>query len=66
MLEFVEQVTTEAWQLREADVAALRNHGFTDADILDIVHIAGYFNHINRVADALGIEPEDFMPPKGK
>jgi len=27
-------------------------------------HIIGYFNHINRLADALGVDLEPEMPPK--
>jgi hypothetical protein len=30
----------------------------TDCDILDAVQVIAYFNYINRVADALGIDPE--------
>lgn len=26
------------------------------------MQVVAYFNYINRVADALGIEPEDFVP----
>ena len=61
MLEFVEQMTFKADELKETNVVALKQYGFTDEDILDIAHITGYFNHINRVADALGIDLEDFM-----
>ncbi len=64
MLEFVERVTLAAHEIQERDIVALRECGFQDADILDIVHITGYFNHINRVADALGVDLEDFMPPR--
>ncbi|MFQ5707985.1 MAG: carboxymuconolactone decarboxylase family protein [bacterium] len=61
MLEFVERTTRAAYDLREEDVLALKEAGFEDDAILDIVHITGYFNHINRVVDALGVELEDFM-----
>ena len=61
MLEFVEKVTLEAHNRTEAEIAELRSVGFSDEDILDIVHITGFFNHINRVADALGVDLEDFM-----
>ena len=65
MLEFVERTTRAAYEIEEKEIAALRAAGFRDSDILDIVHITGYFNHINRVADALGVDLEDFMK-KGK
>ena len=40
----------------EAD--ALRGHGFDDAAIHDAIQVIAYFNYINRVADAVGIEDE--------
>ena len=46
---------------RRPDVETLRKHGLDDRDILDAVEVIGYFNYINRVADALGIEPEPEM-----
>jgi len=66
MLEYAENVTRNAWELRKEHVDDLKKIGFSDADILDMVHITGYFNHINRVADALGVDLEDFMPRKGE
>jgi hypothetical protein len=27
--------------------------------------VIGYFNYVTRVADALGVEPETFIPPWG-
>jgi alkylhydroperoxidase family enzyme len=41
-----------------ADVDALRAAGWTDAAISDAVQVISYFNYINRVADAVGIEDE--------
>ncbi len=61
MLEFAEQLTRHPATMQEADVSQLRQLGFVDEAILDIVNITGYFNHINRVADALGVDLEDFM-----
>ncbi len=43
------------------DLDILRRVGLDDGQILEVVHVVGYFNHINRVADALGVDPEDFM-----
>jgi alkylhydroperoxidase family enzyme len=47
--------------VREQDVETLRQHGLSDRDILDAVEVIAYFNCINRIADALGIEPEPEM-----
>lgn len=46
-----------------ADLAVLREHGFDDRAIHDATQVIGYFNYINRVADALGIEQETFVRP---
>jgi len=43
------------------DVAELHAHGFADRAIHDAVQVIAYFNYINRVADALGIEQETFV-----
>ena len=42
-----------------SDLDELRAHGFDDRAILDAVQVIGYFNYITKVADGLGIEPED-------
>jgi alkylhydroperoxidase family enzyme len=49
-----------------ADLDALRVQGLNDRAIHDAVQVISYFNYINRVADALGVEPEDFIQPWGK
>ncbi len=38
------------------DLDALRRHGFSDVEILEIVTLTGFFNCITRVADGLGVE----------
>lgn len=63
MLEYVEKATRTPDEMTPADLDGLRGHGFSDEDILDMTHIMGYFNYINRVADALGFDPEpDYEP----
>lgn len=64
LLEFAEKMTTEAFTMTEKDVQALRDVGWADEDILDLTHVAAYFNYITRIADALGVDLEDFMEPK--
>jgi len=55
------RVTRTPAAIRRRDVETLRKCGLTDRDILDAVEVISYFNYINRVADALGIEPEPEM-----
>ncbi len=55
MLEYAERMTRDATQLGPQDVARLREVGYDDRAILQITLIAGWFNYINKVADALGV-----------
>jgi len=45
------------------DLDILRSHSFADDAITIAVQVIGYFNYINRVADALGVDPEPWMQP---
>lgn len=56
MLDYVHKLTRTPWAMRESDVQSLRAVGFDDLAILHIVQLASFFNYINRVADALGVE----------
>ena len=58
MLAYAEKATLHPARMTRDDVDGLRAHGFSDVDILDIVHVMAYFNYINRVADSLGVEGE--------
>ncbi len=58
MLDFCVKLTTHPASMREADVANLREHGFDDTAISDIVQAAALFNYYDRLADGLGIDPE--------
>jgi uncharacterized peroxidase-related enzyme len=62
---FAVRVTRAPAAVRRRDIETLRKHGLTDRDILDAVQVISYFNYINRVADALGIDPEPEMPRRG-
>lgn len=59
MLEYAVALTREPGGLGEADVEELRRHGFDDAAIHDICHVASYYNYVNRIADGLGVELEE-------
>jgi uncharacterized peroxidase-related enzyme len=63
---FAAKLTHTPSQMSPADLEILRSHGLDDRAIHDATQIVGYFNYINRIADALGVDPEDFIPPWGK
>jgi len=56
MLEYAEKLTVTPSAMTEADIQKLRNAGWTDRDILDIVHVCAYFNFRVRMVDGLGLE----------
>jgi uncharacterized peroxidase-related enzyme len=60
MLEFVGKITLQQKDLRESDVQNMRQAGFDDLQILEVVQLAAWFNYITRVADALGVEVESW------
>lgn len=47
------------------DLDSLRQHGFDDVAIHDATQVVAYFAYITRVADALGVESEEFIEPWG-
>ena len=63
---YAEKLTLRPTEMDEADVLALRAAGLDDAAIHDATQIIAFFNYINRVADALGVEREDFIRPWGE
>ena len=56
MLDFAWKLTLQQSECTEDDVQQLRQAGWSDEAIVDIVGIVGFFNYITRVADALGVE----------
>ena len=62
---FAAKLTLRPQQMTPDDLEALRAQGFDDRAIHDAVQVIGYFNYITRVADGLGVEPEDFIRPWG-
>ncbi|MCG3133349.1 MAG: hypothetical protein HMLKMBBP_00494 [Planctomycetes bacterium] len=58
---FAEQLTTDPASCGPDEVDALRASGHTDPAIHDAAQVIGYFNYINRVADALGVDLEPEM-----
>lgn len=62
MLRYALKLTDRPSDMTETDVISLREHGFTDTDILHIVEVTAYYAYANRIADGLGIPLEDWIP----
>ena len=60
MLDYSVKLTKDPSSMKETDVEKLHQAGFSDSAILDIAQITGYFNFVNRLADGLGVELEDY------
>jgi uncharacterized peroxidase-related enzyme len=60
MLAYVDKLTLRPWEMIKEDVITLRAAGFSDAAILDINQVTGYYAYVNRLADGLGVDLEPF------
>lgn len=61
LLEWTERLTLNPKSCRPEHLEPLRAVGLTDRGLLDLAQIISYFNYINRMADGLGVDLEDFM-----
>ncbi len=61
MLDYAAKLTLAPSTVSEADVQMLRQHGFDDRDILDIIYVICLYNFTDRMADATGIKGHDFL-----
>ena len=59
MLAFALKVALRSVEIVDEDFAALRAHGFSDEDIWDIGAIAAFFALSNRMANMIGMRPND-------
>jgi uncharacterized peroxidase-related enzyme len=66
MLDFALKVARRAEETDEADMAALRAHGWTDQDIWDIAAISAFFALSNRMANFLAMRPNDEFYAMGR
>ena len=59
MLDFALKVTRASHEVGDADLDALRAHGFDDEDIWDIAGISAFFGLSNRMANVISLRPND-------
>lgn len=65
LLEFVGTLTRHAYRITDDQVQALRDVGWTDAQIAEAVYDGALFNLFVRLADAFDIRPPEVMDPDG-
>ena len=59
MLGFANKVAVDSAAIDESDYASLREHGFSEEDIWDIGAITAFFALSNRMANLIGMRPND-------
>ncbi|HYM82373.1 MAG TPA: hypothetical protein VEY91_13295 [Candidatus Limnocylindria bacterium] len=59
LIEYADKLTRTPGAISASDVGRLRAVGFDDRAIHDACAIVGYSAFVNRIADGLGVEPED-------
>lgn len=57
------KLTRTPWLVSQADIDRLRAQGLTDRAVNDATQVIAFFNYINRIADGLGVDLEEGMPP---
>ncbi len=60
-MRYAELITKAAYRSTAEDVQILRNHGWTEDQISEAVYIIAMFAFFNRVADAFGVPPQDYL-----
>jgi uncharacterized peroxidase-related enzyme len=60
MLDYAAKLTRSPYSVGESDVQRLQDVGFDETGILDICQVVAYYNYVNRLADGLGVELENF------
>jgi uncharacterized peroxidase-related enzyme len=59
LCDFASKLTSRQREVSPADLDRLREHGFDDRAIHDAVQVIAHLNYVTRVADGLGVEPEE-------
>jgi len=59
MLDFALKVSQSSAEVDDADIAAVRAHGFSQEDVWDMMAIAAFFAMSNRIANVTGMRPND-------
>ncbi len=60
-MDYVELITNAAYRSTHEDVQKLRNFGWTEDQIAEAVYVIAMFAFFNRVADAFGVPPQNYL-----
>ncbi len=66
LLTYAEKLSSDPAACGAEDIEVLRQNGWDDRAIHDATQVVSYFNYINRIADGLGVEPEDWIDLEGR
>jgi alkylhydroperoxidase family enzyme len=61
LMDYVRLITEESHKSTAEDVLKLRDAGWTENQISEAVYVTGMFAFFNRVADAFGIAPQNYL-----
>ena len=61
LLDYVELITNAAYRSTHEDVQRLRDLGWNENQISEAVYITAMFAFFNRVADAFGVPPQNYL-----
>jgi len=61
LLDYVKLITDAAYRSTAEDVQKLRDSGWNEDQIAEAVYITALFAFFNRVADAFGVPPQNYL-----
>lgn len=61
VLDFCRQVALDANAVTEEQVDALRAHGLSDAEIVEIIEVVSFTTGHAKLSDALGLEADPWL-----
>ncbi len=59
MLNFASKLTIDPHLIKDKDRNTLRDNGFSDRGILEIIEVASFFNMTNRIASGTNMNPNN-------
>ncbi|HZB85128.1 MAG TPA: peroxidase-related enzyme [Gaiellaceae bacterium] len=58
LCDFARKLTLRPAEMAAGDVEALRAYGLSDAAVSDAIQVVAFFNYVNRVVTAVGVDDE--------